>query len=51
MGSGFLERGAAQGLVAGLAPPFDRRLVETGLGQMVGDEFRLGRDGRGELIL
>ena len=43
MRGGLLEGGAAQRLVAGLAPPFDRWLVETGLGQMMGDEFRLGR--------
>src|SRR5215831_12026752 len=43
------ERRAAQGLVAGLAPPFDCRLVEPGLGQMMGDEFRLGRGDRREL--
>jgi len=49
MGSGLLERRAAHGLVAGLAPPFDRRLVEPGLGQMVCDEFRLGRGDRREL--
>ena len=49
MGGSLLEGGAAQGLVAGLTPPFDRRLVESGLGQMVGDEFRLGRRDRREL--
>jgi len=32
MGGGFLEGGAADRLVAGFAPPFDRRLVEPGLG-------------------
>jgi hypothetical protein len=31
VGGGLLKRRAAQGLVAGLPPPFDRRLVETGL--------------------
>ena len=41
--------GAAQGLVAGLPPPFDRRLVETGLSQMMSDEFRFGRRDRREL--
>jgi Tn3 transposase DDE domain-containing protein len=44
-----LEGRAAQGLIARLAPPFDRRLVETGLGQMMGDEFWLGRGDRREL--
>ena len=50
MGGGLLEGGAAQGPVAGLAPPLDRRLVEAGLGQVVSDEFRLGRRDRSELI-
>jgi len=50
VGGGLLERRAAERLVAGLAPPFDRRLVETGPGQMVGDEFRLGRGDRRELF-
>jgi hypothetical protein len=49
VGGGLLESRAAQGLVAGFAPPFDRWLVETGLGQMMGDEFRLGRRDRREL--
>jgi len=49
VGSCLLKCRAAQGLIAGLAPPFDRRLGEPGLGQMVGDEFRLGRGSRGEL--
>ena len=49
MGGGLLERRTAERLVAGLAPPFDRRLVETGLGQMMGDDFRLGRDDCREL--
>jgi hypothetical protein len=48
VGGSLLEGGAAQGLIAGLPPPFDRRLIETSLGQMVGDEFGLGRDSRGE---
>jgi xanthine/CO dehydrogenase XdhC/CoxF family maturation factor len=50
VGGGLLEGGASERLVAGLAPPLDRRLVETGLGQMVGDEFRLGRGGLRELL-
>ena len=49
MRGGLLERGAAERLVAGFSPPFDRRLVEPGLRQMVGDEFRLGRRDRREL--
>ena len=49
VGGGLLERRAAERLVAGPAPPFDRRLVEPGLGQMVRDEFRLGRRDRREL--
>src|SRR5215472_3619794 len=50
MGGGLLEGGAAQGLFASLPPPFDRRLVETGLGQMMRDESRLGRGDRRELF-
>ena len=49
MGGRLLEGGAAQGLVAGPTPPFDRRLAEPGLSQMMGDEFRLGRGDRREL--
>ena len=29
-------------LVARLAPPFDGEIVETGLGEMMGDRFGLG---------
>ena len=43
MGDRLLERGAPQRLVAGLAPPFDREVVEAGLREMMGDDFRLGR--------
>jgi hypothetical protein len=32
VGGGLLEGRAAQGLVTGLPPPLDRRLVEPGLG-------------------
>ena len=32
-------------LIARLAPPFDREIVEAGLGEMMGDDFRLGRRG------
>ena len=37
MGDRLLEGGAAQRLVAGLAPPFDGEIVEAGLGEMMGD--------------
>ena len=47
MGDGLLEGGAAQRLVAGLAPPFDGEVVEAGLGEVVGDDFRLGRSALG----
>ena len=40
--SGFRGR-AAQGLVARLAPPFDREIVEAGLGEMMGDDLGLRR--------
>ena len=43
MGDRLLERGAAQGLVARLAPPFDREIVEAGFREMMGDDFGLGR--------
>ena len=43
MGDRLLERRAPQGLVARLAPPFDGETVEPGLGEMMGDELRLGR--------
>ena len=43
MGDRLLEGRAAQRLVARLAPPFDREVVETGLGEMMGDRFGLGR--------
>ena len=45
MGDRLLERRAAQSLVAGLAPPLDRQIVETGLGEMMGDRFGLGLGG------
>ena len=47
MGDRLLEGRAAQGLVARLAPPFDREIVEAGLGEMMGDDFRLGRGALG----
>ena len=43
MGDRLLEGRAAQGLVARLAPPFDREVVEAGLGEVMGDDFGLGR--------
>ena len=43
MGDRLLEGRAAQGLIARLAPPFDGEIVETGLGEMMGDRFGLGR--------
>ena len=42
MGDRFLKGRAAERLVAGLAPPFDGEIVETGLGEMMGDRFGLG---------
>ena len=47
MGDRLLERRTAQGLVAGLAPPFDREVVEAGLGEVMGDDFWLGRGALG----
>ena len=46
MGDRLLEGRAAQRLVARLAPPFDREVVEAGLGEMMGDRFGLGVSGR-----
>src|SRR5580693_2930072 len=43
MGDRLLECRAVQGLIARLAPPFDREIVEAGLSEMMGDDFRLGR--------
>ena len=42
MGDRLLEGRAAQSLLARLAPPFDREIVEAGLGEMVRDGFGLG---------
>jgi len=42
MGDRLLEGGPAQRLVARPAPPFDGDIVETGLGEMMGDRFGLG---------
>ena len=41
MGDRLLEGRAAKGLIAGLAPPFDREVVEASLGKMMGYDFRL----------
>ena len=43
MGDRLLEGGAAQSLVAGLAPPFDRQIVEPSLGEVMGDRLGFGR--------
>src|ERR1700722_14087412 len=43
----LLEGGAAQRLVARLAPPFDREFVEARFSKMMGDDFRLRRRGLG----
>jgi hypothetical protein len=42
--------GTAERLIAGLAPPFDRRIGKTGLGKMMGQHFRLGRHPVGKAI-
>ena len=42
MGDRLLEGRAAKRLVARLTPPFDRDIVEAGLGEMMGDRFGLG---------
>ena len=47
MGDRLLEGRAAQRLIARFAPPFDREIVEAGLGEMMGDDFRLGRSALG----
>ena len=46
----FLEGGAAQRLVAGLAPPFDRGVGHAGLAEVISERFRLGRRRIGEAI-
>ena len=43
MGDRLLEGRAAKGLVARLAPPFDREIVEAGLSEMMRDRLRLDR--------
>jgi len=47
MGDRLLERRAPKRLVARLAPPFDREVVEAGLGEMMGDRLGLGRGALG----
>ena len=42
MGNRFLESRAAQSLVTRLAPPFDCRIVEPSLGEVMRDRFRFG---------
>ena len=37
-------------LLAGFAPPFDRRLREPRLREMMGDDLRLGLSDRREMI-
>ena len=43
MGDRLLEGGSPQSLIAGLAPPFDRKIVEASLGEMMGDGLGFGR--------
>src|SRR5271167_3168810 len=43
MGDRLGEGRAAQSLIAGPAPPFDREIVEAGLSEMMRDRFRLDR--------
>jgi hypothetical protein len=42
MADRLLERGARRAWSL-LAPPFDGEIVEAGLGEMMGDDFGLGR--------
>jgi hypothetical protein len=42
VGDRLLESRAAQSLIARLAPPFDREIIEAGLGEMSRDRLRLG---------
>ena len=41
MGDRLPEGRAAKGLIARLTPPFDRKVVEASLGEMMRDDFRL----------
>jgi hypothetical protein len=43
MGDRFLEGRAAQGLIARSPPPFNRQVVEPGLGEMMGNDLGLSR--------
>ena len=47
MGDRLLEGGAAQGMIARFAPPFDCKIVEAGFGEMMRDELRLRRGALG----
>jgi hypothetical protein len=42
MGDGFLEGRAAQGLVAGFAPPLDGEVIKTSQCEMMSDDFGRG---------
>jgi hypothetical protein len=42
MGDSFFEGGAPHGLVPSLAPPFDRGIVEPGLGEVMRQHLGLG---------
>jgi hypothetical protein len=44
MGDRLLESRAAQRLVARLAPPLDREIIEAGLSEMMRDRLRLARE-------
>jgi hypothetical protein len=50
MGDRLLESRAAERLVAGLAPPFDRRVGETGLCKVISERFRLAPRCVGETV-
>ena len=45
VGNRLLEGGAAERLIARLAPPFDREVVEPGLCEVMRDHLRLRRRG------
>jgi hypothetical protein len=50
MGYRLLKGGAAQRLVAGVAPPFDGRVREPRLHEVMRQRFRLGRRRCGEAV-
>ena len=50
MGNRLLEGRAAQSLIPGLSPIFDRRVAEAGLREMMRERFRLGGRAVRELI-